>query len=140
MTSFNRIGTTWAGGSYALCTKVLRNEWGFDGMVISDFNAGTSYMSPDAMIRAGGDLNLCQDGKPSTSEAKLTATQATLIRQAAKNALYVIANSNAMNGDFTYGLASWETGMYIADAVIVLLLAVCGVIAIRKGKKNSKAA
>ena len=138
MTSFNRIGTVWAGGSYALCTSVLRGEWGFDGMVISDFNAGTSYMSPDAMIRAGGDLNLCQDGKPSTSEAKLTATQATLIRQSAKNALYVIANSSAMNGDFTYGLAPWETGMYIADAVIVLLLAVWGVLAIRKAGKDNK--
>ena len=135
MTSFNRIGTVWAGGSYALCTEVLRNEWGFDGMVISDFNANTTYMYADAMVRAGGDLNLCQDGKPSTSESKLTATQASVIRAGAKNILYVIANSSAMNGDFTYGLAPWETGMYIADAVIVLLLALWGVFTFRKSRK-----
>ena len=33
MESFNRIGCTWAGGDYALCTELLRNEWGFEGNV-----------------------------------------------------------------------------------------------------------
>src|SRR5699024_10992919 len=33
MSSFNRIGTTWAGGSYSLLTEVLREEWGFNGFV-----------------------------------------------------------------------------------------------------------
>lgn len=137
MTSFNRIGTTWAGGSYALCTEVLRNEWGFDGAVISDFNANTTYMYADMMIRAGGDLNLCQDGKPSTSESKLTATQAQAIRTAAKNILHIIANSNAMNGDYTYGLAPWETWMYIGDGVICALLALWGLCTLRKAKKQN---
>ena len=138
MSSFNRFGKTWTGGSYALCTEVLRNEWGFSGMVISDFNANTSYMYADMMVRAGGDLNLCQDGLPSTSTEKLTATQASVIRAAAKNILQVIADSSAMNGDFTYGLAPWETVMYISDAVIALLLILWGVIAIRKAKKRKQ--
>lgn len=38
MSSFNRLGTTWAGGSYPLLTEVLRGEWGFKGMVITDYN------------------------------------------------------------------------------------------------------
>ena len=140
MSSFNRIGTTWAGGSYALCTAVLRNEWGFDGMVISDFNANTTYMYADMMIRAGGDLNLCQDGLPSTSAEKLTATQASVIRTAAKNILYVINNSSAMNGDYTYGLAPWETVMYIADGVIAVLLLLWGFLSFRKAGRNRAAA
>lgn len=37
MTSFNRVGTCWAGGSYDLLTGVLRGEWGFDGFVITDY-------------------------------------------------------------------------------------------------------
>ncbi len=139
MSSFNRLGTTWTGGSYALCQEVLRDEWGFDGMVISDFNANTSYMYADMMIRAGGDLNLCQDGMPSTSGDKLTATQASVIRTAAKNILYVIANSNAMNGTFTYGLAPWNTFLYAADVVLAAALLIWGVFAIRKAFKKEKA-
>ena len=138
MSSFNRLGTVWTGGSYALCTEILRNEWGFDGFVISDFNANTSYMYADLMVRAGGDLNLCQDGMPSTGD-KLTATQASVIRTAAKNILYVIANSMAMNGEYTYGLSPWMKMMFIIDAVIVVALAVWGFFAIRGAKKKAKA-
>ena len=140
MSSFNRLGKTWTGGSYALCQQVLRDEWGFDGMVISDFNAGTSYMNPDMMVRAGGDLNLCQDGKPTASGDKLTATQASVIRTAAKNILYVIANSSAMNGEYTYGLAPWNTILYIIDAVLAALLILWGVFVIRKAFKKAKRA
>ena len=139
MSSFNRLGTTWTGGYYALCQQVLRDEWGFDGMVISDFNANTSYMYADMMIRAGGDLNLCQDGMPTASGDKLTATQASVIRTAAKNILYVIANSNAMNGDYTYGLAPWQTALYILDAVVAALLILWGFFAVRKAFRKAKA-
>ena len=137
MSSFNRIGTSWTGGSYALCTQILRDEWGFEGMVISDFNASTAYMDPDLMIRAGGDLNLCQDGKPSTSSGKLTATQASLIRTAAKNILYVIANSNAMNNEFTYRLANWELIMFLIDAAAVIALGLWGVATVRRVRKKT---
>ena len=136
MSSFNRIGTSWTGGSYALCTQILRDEWGFEGMVISDFNASTAYMDPDLMIRAGGDLNLCQDGKPSTSADKLTATQASLIRTAAKNILFVIANSSAMNNEFTYRLANWELVMFLVDAAAVAALALWGFTTVRKIRKK----
>lgn len=47
MSSFNRIGTVWTGGSYELLTEVLRDEWGFEGMVITDYNYATPYMDPD---------------------------------------------------------------------------------------------
>ena len=145
MSSFNRIGTTWTGGSYALLTEVLRNEWGFDGMVISDFNANTAYINVDQMIRAGGDLNLAQNSKPSTDSDRLTATQVSLLREATHNILYVIANSNAMNrhGEgvtWSYGLAPWEKVMYIVDAGIVVALAVWGVFAVRSAYKKQKQA
>ena len=38
MSSFNYIGTEWTGGRKSLLTDVLRDEWGFGGMVITDFN------------------------------------------------------------------------------------------------------
>lgn len=134
MTSFNRLGATWAGGSRALLTNVLREEWGFDGMVITDFNTdNTSYMNVDQMIRAGGDLDLAQDKQPSLvskkGENRLTATQATLIREAAHNILYVLANSNVMNGIgdgvlMVMGLSPWqECNLWVGVGIGVVLIA-----------------
>ena len=40
MSSFNRIGTTWTGGSYNLITGILRNEWAFNGIILT-YNADT---------------------------------------------------------------------------------------------------
>lgn len=57
MSSFNYIGTTWAGGSSALLKDLLRGEWGFEGLVITDANL-YGYMNPVQMIYNGGDLSL----------------------------------------------------------------------------------
>ena len=57
MSAFNYIGYEWCGGNSALLNQVLRNEWGFDGVVITDSNR-YSYMYVDQMLYAGGDLSL----------------------------------------------------------------------------------
>ena len=62
MTSFNRAGATWAGGDYGLITGILRNEWAFDGIVMTD-NANTGvFMDGYQMTEAGGR---CETDKPS---------------------------------------------------------------------------
>ena len=94
MSSFNRLGATWAGGSYNLLTRLLREEWGFEGMVITDYNLKT-YMDADQMIRAGGDLNLSGGKSPKNVT---TATDVSSLRRATKNILFTVANSCAMNG------------------------------------------
>ena len=141
MSSFNRIGKVWAGGSYELLTEVLRDEWGFRGMVITDYNYATAYMNVDQMIRAGGDLNLSQANFPSGEES---ATQVTALRKATKNILYTVAGSNAMNGlgegvIYRYDPPMWVRIMLIIDAVIVVVLAVLGFFAIRRSFKLAKA-
>lgn len=118
MSSFNRIGKVWAGGNYALLTSLLRDEWGFEGMVITDFNVN-SYMNADQMIRAGGDLNLIGD-KPPTGVT--TATDVTAIRRAAKNILFTVCGSNAMNGRG----AGVKWGYAIPDWVIWVIVAAVG--------------
>ena len=149
MTSFNRLGVTWAGGSRALLTDVLRGEWGFDGMVITDFNTdNTSYMNADQMIRAGGDLDLAQDKQPSLvskrGEDRLTPTQGSLIREAAHNILYVLANSNVMNGigegvTLAMGLSPWQKVNVIIGVVIgVLLIAWGAFVIVRMYMKENK--
>lgn len=58
MTAYNRIGALWAGGSSALITGVLRNEWGFNGAIITDYSDNNQYMNLDETLRAGGDLGM----------------------------------------------------------------------------------
>ena len=138
MSSFNRIGTVWAGGSYELLTDVLRNEWGFVGMVITDYNTN-GYMYADQMIRAGGDLNLIQDKQPSASGDAVTASHQTAIRRAVKNILYTVVNSNAMNGMgegiiYGYAMPYWKIALFAFDALVAVVLAAWGIVTFRKKK------
>ena len=124
MSSFNRIGTTWTGGSYALLTSLLRDEWGFDGMVITDFNLKV-YMNADQMLRAGGDLNLTGWKGPSSSS---TPTDISVLRRAAHNILYTVANSCAMNGFganvvWGYTLPTWMVWLIVINVVLLAITA-----------------
>ncbi|MCD8012309.1 MAG: hypothetical protein LUG99_03920 [Lachnospiraceae bacterium] len=56
MTSYNRLGTVWSGGNGALLTGILREEWNFQGAVITDYSDHHTYMNGDQAIHAGGDL------------------------------------------------------------------------------------
>jgi beta-glucosidase len=132
MSSFNRIGAVWTGGDYRLLTTVLRNEWGFRGVVICDFNTNP-YMNCEQMAFAGGNLNL-HTVRPWT--AKQTAATTTVLRNNAKDILYVVANSNAMRGEFTVSMPAWQMWMFIVEAIIVAALIVWGVIAIRRALKK----
>lgn len=96
MSSFNRIGATWTGGSSALMTNVLRHEWGFEGFAISDFNL-YPYMNPNQGISAGTDLTLTFQPSKSFSDTG-SANAVSDIRNATHNILFTVANSNAMNG------------------------------------------
>ena len=100
MTSFNRIGATWTGGSHALIQQLLRDEWGFDGLIITD-NANTAkYMSPYQMLEAGSDIKLLNVSEDPTGETLDLNDSATYhyARQAMHHLLYTVANSNAMQG------------------------------------------
>ena len=118
MTSFNRIGTEWAGGSYRLVTTILRKEWGFKGSVICDFHT-SSYMDSKQMLYAGGDLNLVStadqklqsSGKYESPYVKATdAKDVNLLRQASHHLLYSVANSNIMRAEILgYRPAMWES-------------------------------
>ena len=55
MTSYNRVNGGYVCNSRDFCTHVLRQEWGFDGLVMSDWNA-TDQCSHAQAINAGNDL------------------------------------------------------------------------------------
>ena len=143
MTSFNRIGCTWAGGNYNLLTGVLRNEWGFDGTIITDYDNG-GFMDTEQCIRAGGDLKLTGFEVDAPLDMNNPASQ-YFARQAIKHILYTTVNSNAMNG-IAHGT---EVGglpfanyyfILIGEAVVAAGLIGWGVWAILRRWKNEKQA
>lgn len=99
MTSFNRIGYTWAGGCYPLLNNVLRGEWGFEGFAITD-NANTGlFMDAGQMIEAGGDAKLTN--QPESARWTFDSTDSAqyhYAREAMHHILYTVVNSKAMNG------------------------------------------
>lgn len=141
MSSFNRIGTKWTGGDYRLLTTILRNEWGFKGAVICDFNM-SSYMNTKQMAYAGGDLNLANTPMRTKEWAdNSSAADITILRQCSKNILYATANSNAINREVAgYALPVWQIVMIAVDCVLVAGLAVWGVFAVRGALKKERTA
>ena len=57
MSSYNKVNGKYVNNSYRLLTQVLRNEWGFDGLVMTDwFATGRKYGNPAHAIASGNDL------------------------------------------------------------------------------------
>ena len=138
MSSFNRIGTRWAGGDWRLLTGILRNEWGFRGMVICDFNTSGQYMNPQQMAYAGGDLNL--SATPTAWCDPSDTADAVILAQCAKNIMYTVVNSNAMNRIVVgYSMPRWQLVMFIVDGVAAAGLIAWLVTAIVRRKKRKAA-
>ena len=117
MSSFTRIGQRWCGGSYPLLTTVLRDEWGFKGLVICDFHTD-AYMDSKQMAYAGGDLNLTGTAYWKTAKAS-EIEDVVMLRRSSHNILYALANSNAMNQKILgYKLPVWQELLFIGEAVL----------------------
>ena len=57
MSSYNKVNGKYVNNSYRLLTQVLRNEWGFDGFVMTDwFATGRKYGNSAHAIASGNDL------------------------------------------------------------------------------------
>ena len=56
MSSFNKINGTFAGGSRVLCTEILRGEWGYDGVVVTDWGDMDIVVDGGDAVHAGNDV------------------------------------------------------------------------------------
>ncbi len=130
MAAMNRIGTEWVGHSKELMTNILRDEWGFRGMVITDqASFFTDYIGDfRPTLVAGVDLMLCTKSNLwEIDNYQSNAMYMTYLRNAAHNILYPIANSNAMNGQSSSTkivkiMPVWERWMVGADVVLGLAI------------------
>ena len=140
MSSFNYIGTTWAGGTDALLNKVLRDEWGFVGMVLTDYFGVYGYMDADQGIRNGNDF--CLVNYPTETNYLTDQTSATSViaaRQAAKNILYTVVNSRAYaEENLNPGLPTWQILLITGTVLAVALLGLWEFMLIKSCRKARK--
>ncbi len=144
MSSFNRIGTTWAGASYSLLTEVLRNEWGFKGMVLTDYymlidvggaTYGYPYMNVNTGLRAGNDCWLAGMAQFGTAPDLTSNTSKKYARNACHNILYAVTNAKATNIVIK---ETWLNWFIPVDVVCFLGLAAWSTLVAIKGVKANK--
>ncbi|MDO4599318.1 MAG: glycoside hydrolase family 3 N-terminal domain-containing protein [[Ruminococcus] gnavus] len=134
MTTWSRVGATWAGASKPLLQNVLRDEWGFEGFVITDNAMMGDFQNADQGIAAGNDMMLSSTQKEITIDE--TAEGRQMMRKACHNILYVVANSNALE-HARPGVPGWIYAYVAFDAVILGLIAL-GFMGCTKKKKVKK--
>lgn len=148
MTAYNRVGSIRCSGSYALNTEVLRNEWGFEGCVISDYYAADHHsMDEDEFIRAGNDLKLLPGGKVSDLDDLNSATAVIALQKSAKNILYSYCHTiyvhstatgldmNTLVGTKSAVFPWWEIILGAIDAAAVAGCGIGAYFVIRKTRK-----
>ena len=96
MSSFSRIGSVWS-GAHGFLNSVCRDEWGFKGVVITDW-INPNLMPVNMGIRGGNDLWLLKNTISGASKlANETPHDAIiLLKNAAHHILYACANSNCV--------------------------------------------
>ncbi len=138
MSSFNYIGTTWASGHYSLCTAVPRGEWGFKGMIVTDYFGGRGYMIADEAIRGGTDLMLVNFNNNTNYVADTTsATSVQAMRTATKHILYTVVNSRAHDeANLTHGMYGWQKALVAIDVIAAIALCAWEYVLIKNYKKK----
>ena len=141
MTIMNRIGAIWGGAHHGLLTDVLRNEWGMQGIVITDFSSNSNYTLQTVGLQAGTDI---WDGFSATdlTNFKDNAYVAQLMRKAMHDLLFVQANSSVVNGlaatdKIVSVLTWWQTALIAADVVLAVLTAGCIFMLVKARKKKN---
>ena len=140
MSSFNYVGNTYAGNCSALLNDVLRGEWGFVGMVLTDYYGVYGYQDSDRLIRNGGDFCLVNyDTETNHLTDTTSATALVSARQACKNILYTVANSRAYYPEnLNPGMPGWEKVMIGVDVVLAAALIALEVLVVKKGYAKRK--
>lgn len=138
MVSWNYIGTKWAGESSALLKTVLRQEWGFKGMTVSDYfrDNGHGFMNADAALANGVDAMLSTYGAGPNVPAD-TSVPSTVadMRTASRHILYTVVNSwKYENGEPKAPLAMWKIGVFVVDGVLAVALIGVEIFILRKAE------
>ena len=139
MSSFNWIGTVPSCANNGLLNNVLRGEWGFVGMVETDYDGSYGYMITDHCIRNGNDLMLGFNSAESNKLTDESATAVLAMRQACKNILYTVANSGYYaDGNPAAGMSNMTKLFVTVDVILAVLLIAADAIVIVRFRKKRK--
>ncbi len=140
MAGMNRLGATWAGAEAGLMTATLRDEWGFQGVVVTDQASFDVFAYEDlrAGLAAGTDLWLNTDATLwKLSDDEMTPTVLANMQRASHNIAYAVAHSNAMNGlsagsELVAVTPPWKWALYALDVVLGLAVLALAFVTTRK--------
>ena len=143
MVSWSFLGDKWTGECSNLMNTVLRDEWGFRGMALTDFfrNNGHGFMNADAALANGVDVMLSTfNGEENNVANPEHPTSVLQMRNACKNVMYTVVSSWAYDGEHEEtGMENWKKAGIGIDIVIVLFMAGMEVLVIRGYKKRKNA-
>lgn len=143
MVSWSFLGDKWTGESSNLMNTVLRDEWGFRGMALTDFfrNNGHGFMNADAALANGVDVMLSTfNGEENNVANPEHPTSVLQMRNACKNVMYTVVSSWAYDGEHEEtGMENWKKAGIGIDIVIALFMAGMEVLVIRGYKKRKNA-
>lgn len=155
MTAYNRVGITQDNAHTGLTKNILRNEWGFQGLISEDFIQDANYVVLKEAVLNGVTMS-CNTGDNTmaavsekypywTVEAvSQDTTMMTALKQAMKYQNYALANSNAMDGMASntklVSVRTWYDNALVAVqivfAALTVLAAAMYVLNDRKSKKQ----
>ena len=155
MTAYNRVGITQDNAHTGLTKNILRNEWGFQGLISEDFIQDANYVVLKEAVLNGVTMS-CNTGDNTmaavsekypywTVEAVgQDTTMMTALKQAMKYQNYALANSNALDGMASstrlVSVRTWYDNALVAVQVVFAALTVLAaamyVLNDRKSKKQ----
>ncbi|MEY8494451.1 glycoside hydrolase family 3 N-terminal domain-containing protein [Lachnospiraceae bacterium 29-91] len=142
MVSWSFLGHKWTGENSGLLNTVLRDEWGFRGMALTDFfrNNGHGFMNADTALANGVDAMLSTfDGEENNVADPSHPTSVLQMRNACKNVMYTVVSSWAYDGDnVDIGMEGWKKAAIGIDAVLALGLLALEAVVIKGYKKRKE--
>ena len=124
MSAFNHYGITPASASNEVLNQILRDEWGFRGMVLTDYfgAGGYGYMNADRGIRNGNDFCLTAIDAGYNYVKDKSATSVKALRKASHNILYTTVNSRAYAPEnLNLGMMGWQIATIIIDIICIVI-------------------
>lgn len=142
MVSWSFIGNKWTGECSGLLNTVLRDEWGFRGMALTDFfrNNGHGFMNADAALANGVDAMLSTfDGEENNVANRNHPTSVLQMRNACKNVMYTVVSSWSYDGNnVNVGMENWKKIGIGIDVILILILIALEVVVIKGYKKRTE--
>ena len=149
MTSFNRLGTVFAGANENLLINILRNEWGYEGAVVTDMINGADYMNWKDITFAGGGNCLTTSAYDTSKIGTMAASKALIAKDTAfqkmmktniKYWLHTLAGSLVMNGithttELKHVTPWWQAAIYGGIALFAALTVLFAVLYVTKERK-----